>query len=129
MGAHEYRDDDEGYRDWLNRNPDGYVINIQRSHNPTDAHLHDADCWTLIDQLDRDVSLSGSYVKVCGGTLEEVNEWAAKNVGEWVQPCGTCRDSGEVGGKDGINRRGTGQCPKCNQELPLTGKCYYCDED
>ena len=129
MSAHEYRDDDEGYRDWLNKNPDGYVINIQRSHNPTDAHLHDADCWTLIDQLDRDVSLSGSYVKVCCGSLTEVEEWAAKNVGESIQPCGTCRGSGAGGGNGGINRRETGRCPKCNQELPLTGKCYYCDED
>ena len=129
MSAHEYRDDDEGYRAWMQRHPGGYVINIQRSHNPTDAHLHNADCRTLTDQLDRDVSLTGPYVKICGETLTEVEEWAAKSVGESIQPCGTCRDSGAGGGNGGINRRETGRCPECNQELPLTGKCYYCDED
>ena len=112
----------------MQRNPGGYVINIQRSHNPTDAHLHDADCWTLTDQLDRDVSLTGPYVKICG-PLTDLEEWASKNVRDSIQPCGTCRDSGAVGGNDGTNRRETGRCPKCNQELPLTGQCYYCDED
>ena len=129
MTAHEYRDDDEGYRVWLNKNPDGYVINLQRSHNPSDAHLHDADCWTLSDQVHRDVSLTGPYVKVCGATLIEIEEWAAKNVGESIEPCGTCRNPGAGGGNRGTNRRETGRCLECNQELPLTGKCHYCDED
>ena len=128
MSAHEYRDDDEGYRDWIQRNPGGYVINIQRSHKPTDAHLHDADCRTLTDQLDRDVSLTGPYVKICG-PLTDLEEWAAKDVRDSIQPCGTCRGSGAGGGNGGINRREMGRCPKYNQGLPLTGKCYYCDED
>jgi hypothetical protein len=129
MSAHEYRDDDEGYQDWMKRQPDGFVINIQRSHNSSDAHLHDADCWTLTDQLDRDVSLTGPYVKVCGDTLEQVDEWTTENIGESIQLCGMCRDSDVGGGNGGTNRRETGRCPRCNQELPLTGKCYYCDED
>lgn len=29
MAAHEYRDDDLGYLEWLKDNPRGYIINIQ----------------------------------------------------------------------------------------------------
>lgn len=47
MSAHEYRDDDDGYRDWLNKHPGGYVINVPRSHSPIDAFLHDAGCSAL----------------------------------------------------------------------------------
>ena len=128
MTAHEYRDDDEGYRVWLNKNPDGYVINLQRSHNPSDAHLHDADCWTLTDQVYRDVSLTGSYVKVCGATLTEIKEWAAKNVGESIEPCRTCRDSGAGSGNGDRKPNEPGFCPLCHCELPVTGKCHSCDD-
>lgn len=58
MSIDLYVDDDDGYRGWLKRNPRGYVINIQRSLNPSDARLHDADCRDLIAQLQRDVQLA-----------------------------------------------------------------------
>jgi hypothetical protein len=32
-GVIGYRDDDGGYLDWLAVHPDGYVINIERSHS------------------------------------------------------------------------------------------------
>ncbi len=67
MGAHEYRDDDDGYRDWLSEYPGGYVINILRSHRPTDAHLHDAGCSALLAQIGRDVSHTGPHVKSVRG--------------------------------------------------------------
>lgn len=129
MSAHEYRDDDTNYLKWLHKNPHGYVINIQRSHSPVDAHLHDASCSTLIAQIDRDVNLTGPYVKVCGETLAEVEQWATDNVSELVPPCGICRDLGAHGGNAGANRRYAGLCPACSYELSLTGKCPSCDED
>ena len=119
MGIDLYVDDDDGYRDWLHRNPRGYVINIQRSMNPSDARLHDAECRDLIAQLGRDVQLAGSYVKVCGETRAEVDHWAADNVGEPIQLCGHCHDPHD----------GRPLCPKCFLELPGTGKCSTCDEE
>jgi hypothetical protein len=125
MSSYEYRDNDDGYREWLSKNPGGYVINIQRSHNTADAHFHDADCTALTDQLDLDVKLTDQYVKVCGKTLTEVEEWAAKHVGESIPPCGRCRDFSGSGGGGRI----AGLCPKCRYELSVTGKCPSCDED
>lgn len=47
MSAREFRDDDSGYRMWLDANPTGVVLDIARSHNPADAKLHLAACRTL----------------------------------------------------------------------------------
>jgi hypothetical protein len=33
-------DDDRGYADWLGANAHGYVLNIERSMNPSDARVH-----------------------------------------------------------------------------------------
>jgi len=125
MSAHEYRDDDDGYRDWLTNYPGGYVINIQRSHSPVDAFLHDAGCSDLIAQLKRDVSLTGPYVKVCGEALPEVEKWAADNVDGPVAHCGRCRGVGSQGGGPPDPRR----CRTHNLELSRTGKCQSCDDD
>ena len=123
MGIALYVDDDDGYRDWLKRNPRGYVINIQRSLNPSDARLHDANCRDLIAQLRRDVQLAVSYVKVCGEDRAEVDQWAADNVGEPVQLCGHCHDVDP--GPDPDAPRPL--CPNCFIELPVTGTCANCD--
>ena len=126
MSAHEYRDDDDGYRGWLTKCPGGYVINIKRSHSPVDAFFHDAGCSDLIAQLTRDVSLTGPYVKVCGETLPEVEKWAADNVDGPVAHCGRCRGGGGTPGPGGTPRK----CPACRgYELSVTGKCPSCDDD
>jgi hypothetical protein len=126
LSAHEYRDDDDGYRDWLKKYPGGYVINIPRSHSPVDAFLHDAGCSALTAQLDREVSLTGPYVKVCGEALPVVEKWAAVNVGGSIEPCGICRGGGGVGDPGGSPRI----CPRCRlYELSVTGACLSCDDD
>ena len=107
----EFIDDDGGYRDWLNKNPRGYVINIQRSFNPSDARLHRANCTDLLVQLERDVQLAVSYVKVCGEAEAEVNQWAAKKVGKPIKRCEHC---------DEVAPR---LCRTCRVELPATGRC------
>lgn len=118
-----FRDDDDGYRDWLHSNPNGYVINIQRSGNPSDARLHRADCWTLTSQLDAGVKLAEAYEKICGDTRAELEKCADETIGESIQPCGHCLD--------GIPPAPTALqfCPQCGYELSATRKCPSCDED
>jgi hypothetical protein len=50
MSAREFRDDDVGYLAWLAAHPDGYVINIARSQNATEARVHHAGCRTISGQ-------------------------------------------------------------------------------
>ena len=92
MSAHEFRDDDNGYMEWRAKHPDGYVINIHQSYSPIDAHLHDASCSTLITPIEGGLKLTNQYVKVCGETLAEVEDWAADHVSEAISPCGICRN-------------------------------------
>ena len=121
MSAHEFRDDDNGYLEWRAKHPDGYVINIHQSYSPIDAHLHDASCSTLIAPIEGGLKLTNQYVKVCGETLAEVEEWAADRVSEAIPPCGICRK---------VGARGAKLCSKClSYELSATGRCPSCDED
>lgn len=116
MTTRVFIDDDDGYRDWLNMNPRGYVINIQRSFNPSDARLHRANCTDLLLQLERNVQLAVSYAKVCGGTEAEVKQWVAEKVGKPIKHCEHC---------DVVAPR---LCRKCSVELPATGKCSECED-
>jgi hypothetical protein len=50
MSAREFRDDDAGYLAWLAAQPNGFVINIARSHSATQARVHRADCQWISEQ-------------------------------------------------------------------------------
>ncbi|WP_109400987.1 hypothetical protein [Mycolicibacter sinensis] len=95
MAAHEFRDDDESYLNWLDGHPDGYVINTLRSHNPTTAKVHRASCWTINGvPAHGGTWTSGDYVKVCADQLADLDQWARDRVGESIQRCGTCHPAG-----------------------------------
>lgn len=95
MSATEFCDDDTNYLAWRAAHPDGYVINILRSHNPAAARLHYAKCST-IGQIARRLALTGQYVKVCADELAELEQWANVYVGAPIRPCGTCRPVGDA---------------------------------
>lgn len=90
MSAHNFRDDDAGYLAWLAAHPDGYVINIARSHTASEARVHHAGCWTISGQNPRGGAWTGPYVKVCAEQLAELEQWAIDEVGEPIRRCGTC---------------------------------------
>lgn len=90
MNACEFRDEDAGYLAWLAANPEGYVLNIPRSHSATQARVHLSGCWTISGQ-NRGSSLTGSYVKVCARQLAKLERWAIEYVGTLITPCGACR--------------------------------------
>jgi len=124
MSVHEYRDDDDGYMEWLHKNPNGYVINIQRSHSATDAHVHDASCSTLKAPISEGLQLTHQYVKVCGRDLVDVQEWTASHLSEPIPDCGICRNLSVHG------ERPVRLCPGCSiYELSGSGKCPSCDEE
>lgn len=86
----EFRDDDSGYLAWLAANQQGYVINIARSHNTSQARLHLASCRTIGNGTPMGSSWTGPYVKVCSEHRADIEEWAAETVGQSIDPCGTC---------------------------------------
>lgn len=85
-----FRDDDAGYLAWLAAHSEGYVLNIARSYNAADARVHHVGCWAISGRSARGHALTGSYVKVCAGSVTAVQEWAVATVGRDIQSCGTC---------------------------------------
>lgn len=79
MAARLFRDDDRGYADWVAANPDGYVLNIQRSLTSREARMHAASCKSLERSIQGWESgrgrLAAQWVKVCGDSLDELNTW------------------------------------------------------
>jgi hypothetical protein len=86
----EFRDDDAGYLAWLAAYPNGYVINILRSHNATEARVHHADCRTINGQNPLAAGWTSQYVKVCAEQLAEPDQWASDQVGGPIPRCQTC---------------------------------------
>jgi hypothetical protein len=86
----EFRDDDRAYLDWVARNPRGFVINIQRSLNSSDAKLHRAACHTVTGTPPRGRTWTGPYIKVCSLDLGSVDDWATGRTRAPIKRCRTC---------------------------------------
>lgn len=98
MSCRKFREDDAGYLAWLAAHPDGYVINIARSYNPTDARVHHAGCWTISRQMPHGgKSWTGPWVKVCAEDLAELEKWAIDQVREPIRRCGICHAGPDTG--------------------------------
>jgi len=67
------------------------VINIARSHNATQARVHQAGCRTICGPISVGSTWTGPYVKVCAEHLAELEQWAIETPGQPISPCGICR--------------------------------------
>lgn len=83
-----YKDDDQGFFDWLDDHPDGYLINCERSPKPNYLVLHRPSC----PHFDRAPSIhwTKDYIKICSARRDDLEEWAVGTVGGDVTLCKTC---------------------------------------
>jgi len=86
----KFIDDDEGYLEWLERNPDGFVVNSHREPISRYLILHKATCGT-ISSPNRKNWTTGDYIKFCSSDRSELEEWAldAFNTDLWA--CRKCK--------------------------------------
>jgi hypothetical protein len=91
MSVEEFRDNDDGYLNWVAANPGGFVINIQRGLNPSDARLHRSACYTISGRKQRPGGWTGPYIKLCSTDLAELERWASEHARGPITPCGTCQ--------------------------------------
>jgi len=87
-GMERFVDDDAGYRDWLARHPDGFVINTGRTPTAAYLMLHRAACGSISGTPARGSTFTGDYAKVCGG--REELEGFGRQLGGEAKPCGLC---------------------------------------
>jgi hypothetical protein len=90
-GVTTFVDDDLGYAEWLDRNPDGWVVNAHRPPNPRYLILHRAGCHTIHGQPTRGSQWTSKYVKICSTSLTSLRDWAQQAIGGDLTPCGRCR--------------------------------------
>ncbi len=90
MDIEQFRDDDRGYLTWTAAHAGGYVINVQRSLNPSDARLHHADCYTINGRPARGKTWTGPYIKICSRSSRHLQDWAHIHLGAEVVRCGAC---------------------------------------
>jgi hypothetical protein len=83
-----FKDDDQGFLDWQDDNPNGYFINTERKPNPKYLVLHKAGCPHF--KGSESLRWTKDYVKVCSGDRPALTEWATEAVGGEVTLCGTC---------------------------------------
>ncbi len=83
-----FQDDDDGFLDWVEAHPDGYIINADRNPKPSFLVLHNSPC-RHIDGT-QGVERTKNFVKVCSDDRNELEEWAVNTVGGEVTLCRTC---------------------------------------
>jgi hypothetical protein len=86
-----FRDDDQGYAAWLGAHAHGYVLNIERTMNPSDARVHHANCRTITGTPPRGKTWTAAYVKACSSFLPEPDAWALAYARSALTRCGTCQ--------------------------------------
>lgn len=83
-------DDDPGYIAWLAAHPSGYVLNTFPHLTASYLVLHRASCRTVNRPLSDDRHWTHQYGKTCSVDHAELAEWARRETGKSVHPCGSC---------------------------------------
>lgn len=85
------RDDDRGYTVWLTENARGYVLNIQRSKNPSDARVHEGACRTITGTPPRGRTRTGPYVKALLALADRTGRMSPSHANSAITRCGICQ--------------------------------------
>jgi hypothetical protein len=91
VNIRQFRDDDYGYLSRAAAHPAGFVLNLQRSLNSSDARLHCAHCRTINGVPARGKTWTGPYIKVCSASLADLHDWAGVHLRSAVPSCRTCQ--------------------------------------
>ena len=84
--------DDSGYLDWIDRHPDGFVVNTYRTPNPQYLLIHRASCHSISKKTSPDYTWTeGGYLKACASAYDELDRWARREVGGELKACTLCK--------------------------------------
>lgn len=81
-GPRVFERDEQRYLDWIDRHPDGLVLNMLRSKNPNYRVLHSASCPSIKNYTGRAREggfVERDYIKVCAQDLESLQAWSRAN--------------------------------------------------
>lgn len=87
-GLATFRDDDDGYRQWLLSHPEGFVLNVERSPSARYLKLHRPACDHITRPIRNRQQLTRDYIKICASTRAAIGEWCLAHLG--VGPQTSC---------------------------------------
>ncbi|WP_024612746.1 hypothetical protein [Pseudoalteromonas sp. TB64] len=97
MSFSEFINDEYKYINWIQSNPNGFVINTSKSKRLDYRVLHTADCsyvTTLQGNAQEDGFTERGYIKICSTNVESLRDWT-KQEGEknglFTQECARCK--------------------------------------
>jgi len=76
----EFIDRDADYLEWVDKHPEGFVLNMRRSPSPEYLVLHRASCSTISGQRDVGAYTSRDYRKAVALEIAELS-WLARKYG------------------------------------------------
>jgi hypothetical protein len=89
---------DEPFFRWMQDNPQGYVLNTERSATSKYTFLHRSSCkqhlWGLVKGQRKDGYTKYDYIKVCSNNPQKLLEWSLverKNIGSFSGYCKSCK--------------------------------------
>jgi hypothetical protein len=88
-----FQDEDEAYASWLATNGTGYVLNAYRKPTSDYLMLHRVSCGHLHRKDDRQLKLTGDFIKICSTSVDDLQRWAELHVdpNARLDPCQVCK--------------------------------------
>jgi hypothetical protein len=84
-----FRDDDEGFFDWLDERPDGFFINCERNPSQTYLVLHRPDCAHFKGDRSH-VNWTKDYIKLCSENRAALEAWTTEALGDTAEVTTLC---------------------------------------
>lgn len=89
-----FANDDVSYLNWIGENPEGFVLNVERTPRPRYLVLHRATCSTIAKPRDDGAYTDRGYRKVVASDLNQLRGYA-RRVGRpnssFSKVCGHCQ--------------------------------------
>ena len=81
-----FENDEDSYLTWAEANPLGYILNVEKTDYKSRYPMVHAVRHALWASK-RESFTRGDYIKVCSGSLEELEQWAQGNYGRQLTHC------------------------------------------
>lgn len=96
MTAIVFNSGDKPYINWMDKNPDGFVLNTSPSEGSSYLFFHRSGCHHIsqyTSRLSDGAFTTNDYVKVCSTSSGDLVDWAAKfrKKGTTYKSCKTCQ--------------------------------------
>jgi len=85
-----FRDDDEGYLQWVKTNQNGFVVNTTRQPDPNYLIFHRATCHTITGTPTHGSKWTEDYIKICSLDRMELETCLTLLLSGKLQICSHC---------------------------------------